>query len=395
MQLHAVRRDDWSFLTTMKYAALAVLLFVCWVPAFPVRAQTNADFSCQIVDGLQRPVPGVAVELYRIQKQAGGQEEKIRLAVAYSVVDGTAHATYDQSSFPTNDSFYVTLTKSNYAGYTAGPQSDYVLRRVFHAEDVARIAKMPGADQKKDLQELLAGEMDSPVGLSELVFVKESKLRLSLRFFLNDPLIGAQAGGLLAFIGQPDDYGVIVQNAPSPNGDPVVNRWAYNIAAALLEPSGERQWSFLERCAANDYNDRWVDLAAIRTLKLIASPRSVKALETVRRQNPYRAGQIDAALAYINSKPPPLADADLIAAGNKVADALDLGLSMGNEKPRYNDERDMALIDCNFLSNGTQSLVYTATFQKTANDWKLRGVRQTRQTTLPRGPESHKPEASK
>jgi hypothetical protein len=203
---------------------------------------------------------------------------------------------------------------------------------------------------------------------------------------LNDPLAGAQAGELLAFIGYPEDVRLLIQYAPEPNGEPAVNRWAHAVASALLEPSSEREWSFLKRCAADNYDDHWVDGAAIRTLQLIASTRSQQILEDVRKLNPKRSNEVDRAIAYLATQPAPLMGSTAEAAAEKLARALSADTWMGNEEPRFDEERDAALVDCDFLVGGTQFQVFTVTLHQEGAVWHVGGVRETRQKLLPKAP---------
>jgi hypothetical protein len=351
------------------------------------RAQSNSEFSVQINDGLNQPVPGVTVDVYRMQKSADGQEQKIELGRALSDTNGIARGYYDKSSIPTNESFTVALSKNGYFGYTAGPQVNYILKRLFHAADVSRILKLPTGPQRQGLRELLASEMDaSGPPLNEQIFAEENVARPVLRWLLDDPQAGPQAGELLAFIGYPEDVRLLIQYAPEPNGEPSVNRWTYAVASALLQPSSEREWSFLKRCAADNYGDHWIDAGAIRTLQLIASPRSLQILQDVRKLNPGRTNEVDKAISYINSRPQPLTGKDANAAAEKLAQALDAGTGMGNEPPRYNDQRDAALVDCNFLVGGNQFIVFTATMHRDGTVWRVAGVRQTKQKLLPKAP---------
>ena len=62
-----------------------------------------------------------------------------------------------------------------------------------------------------------------------------------------------------------------------------------------------------------------------------------------------RTNEIDSAIAYIASHPAPLSDQSLAAAAEKTAHGLD-GSWLGNERPRYNEKRDKALVDLNFIS---------------------------------------------
>jgi hypothetical protein len=139
----------------------------------------------------------------------------------------------------------------------------------------------------------------------------------------------------------------------------------------------------LKRCAQDEFRDHWVDVAAIRTLRLNGTTRAGDVLKDVRKQNSSRTNDVEGVIAYIQSKPAPLEDKDVGMAGKKVAQALGLENWRGNQPARYNDERDMALVECEFLT-GRQLVVYTATFQKAGDLWKLRGVRDTRQAVLPR-----------
>jgi len=153
------------------------------------------------------------------------------------------------------------------------------------------------------------------------------------------------------------------------------NRWAYCVVCS------DAEWSFLKKCAINGYDDWSVDASAINTLRLIASPRSLQVLKEVEKLNPGRKETILEAVKYIESAPPPLSSTNVIEAGNKVAQAIKFGTWNTNREPRFNDEDDMALIDSEF-SEDRDRYTYTATFQKVAGVWKLRGVRETMQALM-------------
>jgi hypothetical protein len=206
---------------------------------------------------------------------------------------------------------------------------------------------------------------------------------------VQDEKVGIAAVELLAFIGFPEDLRLVIRHAPQPKRELFQDRWAYSVACAILEPDTEEEWSFLRKCALNEYDDGWVDAGAINSLKLIATPRSREMLEEVRKKNIYREGMIAAALRYIESKPAPLADRNLVEAGKKVAQAIKIGDWEENKEPRYNAEGDMALIDCEFIA-GRDLLTYTATFHRAGDTWKLRGVRETLQALLPFPPKREK-----
>ena len=64
-----------------------------------------------------------------------------------------------------------------------------------------------------------------------------------------------------------------------------------------------------------------------------------------------------------------------------MAQAIKIGDWQENKKPRFNDNGDKALIDCEFIA-GRDLLIHTATFHKVGDVWKLRGVRETMQALL-------------
>ena len=117
------------------------------------------------------PLANVAVEVFLMAKDTNGEEVKLTLGKAVSGADGIAQGRYAKGYVGTNDSFLVTLSRNGYTTVTAGPQVNYVLKRVFTSNDVARIAKLGFSDQNAQLTQLLAGEMDSPkTSMAEAIF---------------------------------------------------------------------------------------------------------------------------------------------------------------------------------------------------------------------------------
>jgi hypothetical protein len=363
---------------------------VAWALVFAAASQVfAAKFSAKIFDGLRRPVPDVDVELYWIKSESQDKAQKIPLFKTASDRNGAAHGRYDEKSVPPGESLWVELAKDGYQGYSTGVGSEYVLERQFHASDLARIAELTGGDQKTELREFLAGDFDDgKVNPYELVFFDERRFRPALLSLVTDPAVGGAASDLLAFIGVPEDLRVVVRHAPTPHKKLFKDRWAYGVVSALLEPTIEAEWAFLRKCALGKYQDAWIDAGAIKALRLVGSPRSLEILQEVRKKNTDREELADAAIRYIQSNPPQLADRDIVEAGKRVALAIRIGDWKGNSKPRYNKEGDMALIDCEFTA-GRDLLIHAATFHRVGEVWKLRGVRETMQALLAFSPETN------
>jgi hypothetical protein len=358
----------------------AVLMFV-----LPCRPK---EFSAMVVDGLGRPIEGVKFSINWLKEKSDGDVEQIDLLNAVSQTDGFVRGHYNEKTVPSGKTIWSQVEKDGYSGYSMdGIKSKYELQKEFSAADFDQIAKLSGEAQKNELREILAGRVleANGKGIGEFVFFHDEELRPALRSLVADSNVGTQVMEQLAFIGDPDDLDLIVQNAPKPKKGLFDNRWAYEVVTSLFEPSTDKEWSFLEKCAAGDYHDFWVDAGAIKTLKLIASPKSSELLQKVLKRNPDRARSIQASLDYIKSSPAALADADLNEAGKKVAQAIKIGDWQGNKNIRYNKNGNKALVDCEFIA-GRDLLIHTATFHKVAGVWKLRGVRETMQALLANPP---------
>lgn len=244
--------------------------------------------------------------------------------------------------------------------------------------EVFRIARLQGYDRELALRALLA---DSKSDLNEAVFYYGDRLRAALRVLLKDARVGESAAGLLAFIAAPDDVKAIIGSPPSPKNSAFGNRWAYDVATSLLEPTSDEEWSFLRKCALNELDDLWVDAGAIQTLKLLASPRSRAILEDAQKRNTSRRGHITRALDYIDANPTPLSGSNIQALAEHIAQAVSVGEWKGNTVARCNESGDRALVKFTFES-GSDRLIYTATFHRSDTMWKLRGVRETMQMML-------------
>jgi hypothetical protein len=355
-----------------------------------------AEVTAKVVDRLGRPISNAVVNIHWLKSVSKDDVRKIDLVQLTSDRDGIVKGSYDEKPIPTGEDLWVDVSKTGYSGYsTTGLRPEFVLARKFAAPDVHRIASLQGDAQINQLRELLAGDFgDSGSGLDALVFVQEHEFRPGLRALAGDPKVGTAAGQLLAFIGVPDDVRLFLDYAPLPKKELFENRWAYGIASALLEPATEKEWTFLRNCAINDHDDLWVDAGAIQTLKLIASPKSKQVLEEVLLKNKDRADSIEAAIKYIDDAPAPLSDEDIVVAAKKVAQAIQIGTWRGNKPPQFNEEKDKALVACEFVS-GRDLLVHTATFHKVDGQWRLRGVRETRQALLARKPATDTPAGEK
>jgi hypothetical protein len=347
----------------------------------------SAEFTFKVVDGLGRPVPEVEVHVEVPKVLPEAKTHGIERFELRTDMSGKAKGHYDEKLIPNGESVSVYLTKKGYESYSTDLRPEYVLQRQFSSKDVRRIVRLRGKAQRNAMKELLAGEFERDYErgenetLSELVFYYGRDLRPALRSLVSDPQVGMPAGSLLAFIGIPEDLRLVIRHALEPKKELFEDRWAYFVVSALFEPSTEKEWAFLRKCAANEFEDGWVDFGAIHTLKLIASPKSLQTLKEVQPKNPSRSNTIARAIEYIQARPDRLSDENLVEAGNKVAKAINIGNWQGNKDPSYNADEDMALIDCEFTA-GRDHLTYTATFHRVGSRWKLRGVRETVQALM-------------
>ncbi len=260
-----------------------------------------------------------------------------------------------------------------------GPfQGEYVLKRVFHKIEVARIATLAAEARTRELRELMGGVLVDGAR-DRALFKMDHAFRSPLRDLVTDAMVGTEATRVLAFVGVPEDLRWLAEHLPATRKTWVENWWAYDLVSAMLEPATEMQWSFLKRCVSGEYDGPGADAldvtaAAIQSLEFIASPRSLQILEELRPQNERLASLTSQAIAYVKSKPDPLLDRNLVELGTRVAAAAKLGEWRRNRAPEYNERRDKAFMDLEF-GEGRERIIFTGAFHEVGGVWKLRGLR--------------------
>jgi hypothetical protein len=342
----------------------------------PVQNISAAEFAARSVDGLKRPVEGVVVNVVWHSSDKKATITTITLLKAYSDSKGMVRGVYDERAISPDGYTCVELSKKGYAPYlhhTGRFDSEYVLERAFGTSDLLRIAKLDEHSRKQELKEIMEGDFRDDF-LDRKLFEMEHVFRQALRELVQDPQVGLLAIVTLARIGVPEDLVWVVRHVPSPRKEWLENRWACEVVSAMVEPSTEAEWAFIETCARGDYDDPAVEDDAIRTLRLIASPRSCQVLEAMHPKDQDLAASVVEALTYIRSKPAPLSGRDLEALGRKVASQSAVGKLLDCTAPEYNERRDKALINMEF-GLARESITFTATFHAVGGFWKLRGIR--------------------
>lgn len=238
---------------------------------------------------------------------------------------------------------------------------------------LALAAQEPLIRSVADLKRELRAD-ESPL-LTDAVFKSERRLRPVLRALLKDPQFTGAARYLLAVIAEPKDIErILTLSPPPPDGDDF-QYWRYAVATALIQPTTESGWQFLERSARGDYNDGSSADGAIQSLQLNGTARSQSILRSLR---------------ITPGQSPSLTDRNLETAAMNIAMALGPKTWRSNDAPRFNETADKALIDMNFAKSPDR-LVYTATFHKVKGFWTLRNVHETLQVLVLPAPPLPKP----
>lgn len=335
------------------------------------------EFSARIVDGLKRPVEGVVVKVIWHRPEGKGQD--LPILTLRSDAKGMVRGDYDKKSMTGDGYACVELSKEGY-GYRSdsheiGPfQAEYILGRAFRVADLERIAPLDLPAKARELKEVLAGEFQTDELLDRALFKAEHQFRPALVELVTDRDVGPGAISVLSLIAVPEDLARVVRHLPPPSKEWLENRWACEVAGAMLEPTTDEEWAFLERCARDAYDDPAVVDSAITSLRLIASPRSRQVLEALRPKDEDVKAAIAWAIAELQANPKPLEDRDLATLGRKVAAVIRAGKLLEIDQPEYNQRRDKALVDLSF-GRGRESIVFTATCHSVGGVWKLRGLR--------------------
>jgi hypothetical protein len=257
------------------------------------------------------------------------------------------------------------------------------MRKEAGREDAARALSLSGEAQQSALRALMLAEADENSGkaLDELFLEHTSQVHDSVLALTDDAHAGQPAKRLVAVLALPGDMARILPVAPKPSTTLFDNRWIYDMVTGLVEPTTEAQWQLLERAAAGDYDDGWVDAGAIQSLRLNASARSRAILLDVAKRNSDRKKLVGRALAYIDGGATPVADAELVTAAAKAAKAIGMPGWCSNGAPRYSADRHVALIESEFFQD-RDLLIYTGTYHLVGDKWRLRALRETMQALL-------------
>src|SRR5271166_4514156 len=142
-----------------------------------------------------------------------------------------------------------------------------------HDPEVVRIAGLQGKAQQRALRLFLSRPTNNHFNLFDSLFYYEAELRPALRPLALDRRLGMFVADFLTLVGETDDLRLVIHHPPRWKRRFDSTRWAYGAACSLLNASTEEDWRFLRSCAERKYWGR-ADSGAIRTLKLIASPKS-------------------------------------------------------------------------------------------------------------------------
>jgi hypothetical protein len=317
-------------------------------------ALTAQESIIHTVDGLNRPLPGVIITIYC---DTGNRH-------LTSDTNGQVRGTFDRKTCTS-----ASVAKAGYTAYSTGFRDRYILNRKLTAIDVERLINTGTSDA---IRELLSS--DTPK-LNEAIFQFEHRLRPILRALLKDPQVTLAAREFLARIADPNDIEQLLTLAPPPEDEILPGRWRHSLVTALIQPTTESGWEFLELCARNDFNNESLERSAIQSLQLNGSPRAQALLKSL----------------PVTPRPSPsITHPNLEAAAKTIAQALNPKTWQRNEAPRFNEAADKALIDLTFQI-GFDYLIYTATFHKTNESWTLRNVYETYQAFSPPPPPPPKP----
>jgi hypothetical protein len=351
----------------MRRAVTALLLTGCATLA-------AAEFRARVVDNLGKPISGALVEAHCLDST--DQYRNHKLFTTTSGPDGAIIAKYKERPPACERMVSIRALEANRSVLFHSFRTVYILKRPAKSEELHEVVKLPAAEMRIALRNLLTSE----VYLDRLAFYYEDRLRPALRSLVTDPEAGVPAQSILAFIGTPDDLRLIGELEPPPQEDDLLSpyRWLFGVTCSLLEPTSEAEWTFLRKSALGGYGKGWPARGAVQSLTLIASPRSRAILEEVSRADPSQAKWLAGKIRYINSTPAPLRDSDLDQLARRVGQVIGPQTWISNQPPEYNEIGDKALVNISFETS-EDVYVYTAVFHRLDTVWILRGVRETAQ----------------
>ena len=336
------------------------------------------EFSIRVVDGTAQPVSGVSCVV-----TSGEDSVFSRVSDTNGYVKGALGAIQGRGG-----ELFVEFHKVGYQDYSASFNSRvrlYTLKRIYGPDDIAQAAGLCRKEQRDALMAILRNAFEpnpeKSSSLEEVVFQSADDLRPALRRLLLDPIVKKRVCNILAFVGYPEDIQEIVHTVRLAKVSTTDAHWAYCLVAALLEPSSQRDWTLLRKCAANDFDNRWFEAGAIQSLQLISTAQSLEILEQIHERNRRYHDHVAQAFDYVKSHPmSENRGRDLVGAAERVAKQIHIGHWMRNEPPDLNQSHEWATVTMRF-ADGNYRPAFSAIFHNNNGAWDLRAIGEDYQHT--------------
>lgn len=183
---------------------LQCLLLLAWLWVTLAWCTLANDISGTVVDGLNRPLSGATVALFRIIKDQGVGKET---PISSVLTDQQGQFVVRMAAPETN--LWQRVSKPGYMGFFRNPEGlvnhvSYTLRRDFRTLDVANLREQFGPSLNAIVFDILAAEDDSITGAEkryDLLFHHGNHVRQALLVATNVSVIKEDAIQVLGLIG--------------------------------------------------------------------------------------------------------------------------------------------------------------------------------------------------
>ncbi|MBU6303618.1 MAG: hypothetical protein KGS60_18890 [Verrucomicrobia bacterium] len=373
---------------TCKDRIIALLLFA-WLSGSI--AATEKDLSVTVVDGLGDPIPQAEIEVFQwkgIQQAIDAVFDSpitpLPATEAISSIRLTSNngglVVIPSSVLGKKTDLYVGISKPGYTSVRLSLnaiESKIVVKRMASITELVSLATQNQLHIQQRLRELLAADLqENRQDLYQGAFILEGRLRPALLNLVSDPVVGAEAVAILALIADPHDVRLLVESLADTNDLSMKLTLWPEIAGSLFSPTSSVEWEFLDRCMVTHQQYSRVREAAVLTLELIDTKRSLELL-TKHKAITEQASKFK----EDGDIPVLLHDVDQVRLAATLGERLKLGEWRGCHPPILNERGDKSLVVLEFL-RGSDFFTYIATFHRQDSNWMLQGLRETRQAFI-------------
>lgn len=352
-----------------RYTVIVIALMMLIIPDF-FRPLHALEVSGRTVDGLGKPVEGVAVQFYCHE----GHESPLAVEQVITDRHGNFRSNIEQLC-------WFSVFRDGYLSYDFSqlPQGEIIMKKDIEniEELLLPLLSQENHEVYQGLRELLRTFEKSPRSFAYALFEFQETFLPSLRALLDEPEFSEDSVQILSYFSYPGDIRCILALARQKQG------YYFSLAGALTSPATEEEWNYLQQCILLSVDDRMRWHITQQAALALAVKGGDRARHILSLHPLHTAGstQLHRSLQWIQSHPKGLQGQKELT--RSVEEAAGIFLLKGEEalfdieKVRLDRTETRGLVSVSVYQSPREARGYDMVFHKIHGIWVLKGIWHT------------------